>query len=181
MRGATSFRSSGQMSQENRCSTAPSGRKSAGCSGSSRASAWPALLLAASLASSCATSGGIPTPAELATAANSRFAGRDVAAVIARYGPPDSQFTQGEIRVLEWRTTGTLRFHEPVTTTTTGSVGDPAAYPFLASVPYRETTTTTQGYNVDYACTMQVGVRPDGRVDRVGFGGKMGACQQFMP
>lgn len=181
MRGATSFRSSGQPSPGSRCSTAPSGRKSDGCSGSSRALAWAALLLAGNLATSCATTGGIPTPSELTAAANNRFAGGSIDAVIARYGIPESQFMHGGIRVLEWRTTGTLRFHEPVTTTTTGTVGDPVAYPFLASVPYRETTTTTQGYDVNYACTMQVGVRPDGKVDRVGFGGKMGACQQFMP
>jgi len=101
--------------------------------------------------------------------------------VLNRYGMPESQFMQGSIRVLEWRTSNTMRFHEPVTTTTTGRIGDALQSPWYSSIPYKETTTSSVGYDVNYTCTMQVGVNPDGSVDRVGFGGKMGACQSFMP
>lgn len=126
--------------------------------------------------------GGIPSPEELSALANTAYAGKHVDMVFSRFGQPSGQFdTDAGIRVLTWNTSNTMRFHEPVTTTTTGSVGDPTTYPYQPRVPYTETTTTQQGYNVDMSCTMQVGVRADGIVDRVAFNGKMGACQMFMP
>lgn len=124
---------------------------------------------------------GVPSADQLYAAANGRFAGHQVGEVVQRYGLPEAQFMSGDVRVLVWHSNTTMRFHEPVTTTTRGTIGDVSQYPWLSSVPYRETTTTQQGYDVAYTCTMNVGVKQDGTVDRVGFGGQMGACQSFMP
>lgn len=139
-----------------------------------------AVVLVAAV--SCATTSSIPLPEELSAALNAAYRGRPVSAVYARYGQPDSQFMWGDdIRVLVWNTNRTMRFHEDVTTTTSGSAGDPAAYPYIAAVPYRETTTSQQGYNVDFSCALQVGVYENGTVHGIGTQGKMGACQNFMP
>lgn len=135
------------------------------------------------LAAGCVSTGStIPSPAELSQAANARFTNGPVQAVFARYGMPESQFvaTTGT-RVLLWRATNTVRHHEPVTTTTQGAIGSTTDAPWYAPIPYRETVTTRAGYNVEYACTMQVGVKDNGTVEAIGFDGKMGACQVFVP
>jgi hypothetical protein len=124
---------------------------------------------------------GIASPDQLYNAANAKFSGGPIEAVLQRYGMPESQFMSGGIRVLVWHANNSMRFHEPTKTTTTGTIGDSSQSPWYSSIPYRETTTSSSGYNVDYTCTMNVGVKPDGMVDRVGFGGQMGACQAFMP
>jgi hypothetical protein len=123
----------------------------------------------------------IPTPETLGAATNNLYAGMPVEKVLARYGMPEYQFMDGDIRVLVWNTQATLRQYEPVTTTTTGQIGGSQLAPWANAIPYRESTTTRQGYDATYACLMQVGVKPDGLVDSVRFGGKMGACQNFMP
>ncbi len=128
------------------------------------------------------TTVSIPSPDELGRAANSRFAGQPIASVFARYGMPESQFTSDTgIRVLVWDGAATVRHYEPVQTVTTGTVGDADSYPFLPAVPYRQVSTTQQGFDRGYTCQMLVGVLTNGTVDRVAFDGQMYACQKFMP
>lgn len=141
-------------------------------------------IVAALAAAGCASGppGGIPSPAEASAALNARYAGKPVQNVLSAYGLPQGQFqAPGSVRVFLWHATSTRRYHEPVTATTTGQVGiGNGAFAWAHPVPYTQTTTTMQGYNVEYACTLQVGVRPDGTVDGVGLQGKMGACTQFL-
>ena len=124
---------------------------------------------------------GIASPEQLRDTMNARFVGGPVQTVIQRYGMPDSQYMYGNIRVIEWHAHNALRFHETITTTSTGRIGDSSQSPWYASIPYRETTTSSVGHDVNYTCTMQVGVRQDGTVDAIGFNGKMGGCTVFMP
>lgn len=109
------------------------------------------------------------------------FNNQPVQAALNRYGMPDSQFMAGDIRVLVWEADTTMRYHRPVTTTTTGRIGDAGAYPWYSAIPYRQTSTSSEAYDEAYHCILQVGVRPDGTIERVGASGKMGACQAFMP
>ena len=141
------------------------------------------LLITAALAvltlSACAglrSTSDMPSPQELFDACNSAYRGKPFDAVILRYGQPDGHVPFGQLTVYQFRLSGSVRLHEPVTTTTTGAVGTPSAY-----VPYAEKTTGWQGYNQDMYCMMRVGVKSDGIVDGVDFVGKMGACQAFMP
>jgi hypothetical protein len=137
-----------------------------------------ALLLMLIL-SGCAplrTGSDIPAPQELFDACNHAFRGKSFDMVILRYGQPDGQVPFGQLTVYQFRISGSVRMHEPVTTTTTGAVGTTSAY-----VPYAQETTGWQGYNQTMNCMMRVGVKPDGTVDGVDFVGKMGACQAFMP
>lgn len=142
---------------------------------------WATAFMLA-IAASCASTPSIPSPDALDATLNARFAGRPFGEATARYGMPSYRFDADRgVTVFVWETTTTMRFHEPVTTTTTGTIGDSGARPWMPAVPYRQTTTTRQGYNVDMACLMQIGVKPNGIIERVGFSGKMGACQAFMP
>lgn len=141
-----------------------------------------AIIAAVALLSGCAsTIDPGPTMQQEAAILNARFAGRPVADILTTYGQPSSSFdAAGGIRVMQWSSNGTLRLHENVTSTTTGQVGDRTAYPGARPVPYAQTTTTREGYNVDVYCVMQAGVKGDGTVDRVGLGGQMGACEAFL-
>lgn len=143
-----------------------------------RAAAFMAVTVLAGCASTIDPG---PTMQQEVATLNARFAGRPAADMLAIYGQPASSFdAAGGIRVLQWGSDGTLRLHENVTSTTTGAIGDRTAYPGARPVPYAQTTTTREGYNVDVHCVMQAGVRSDGTVDRVGLGGQMGACENFL-
>lgn len=125
----------------------------------------------------------IPSPEQATHQLNQRFAGEPVEAVLATYGMPQGQFkgpTTG-LWVFLWHTTGTLRLREPVTTTTTGRIASSdTPFGWATAVPYEQVSTSDRAYNVQYACTMQVGVRSDGVVERVALEGKMGACVNFL-
>lgn len=138
------------------------------------------MMLACFSAAGCAsTFGGVPSPDQLHQAANARFAGGPIEPVLQHYGYPQSQFMSGDRRVFVWNTSATVRMYNPTTTTTHGAIG--GEYPWLSSVPYREVTRYDAGGYESFACMMQVGVRPDGTVERIAFSGEMGACQNFMP
>jgi hypothetical protein len=140
-----------------------------------------ALLLVVLLAGYASASPKEVTHQQIYDALNRRFSGGPVSAVFERYGSPQSQFEAAAgVHVLVWHTDRTLRLHEPITTTTNGTIGDRSAYPW-ASIPYQQTSTTRVGYDSNVQCEMQVGVKPDNSVDHIGIGGALGACENFMP
>ena len=126
----------------------------------------------------CVTTPVIPSP-EVLRDATAHYVGQPVQALLPRYGYPHEQAEFYGDRVLLWHTSRTLQFRQPTTSTTTGTVGD-SSFPW-AQVPYAQTTTSRAYVAQDYACTMQVAVNPDGTIKAVGFAGRMGACQDFMP
>lgn len=125
---------------------------------------------------------GIPAPESATAELNDRYSGQPVTLLRARYGTPDGRFIGPDGRhVLEWHTAATLRFSEPVKSTAKGTIGGPELAPWLKAVPYRQTTTSSQSYGVDYECVLQASLEPDGTVHAVGLLGQMGACQRFVP
>lgn len=122
---------------------------------------------------------GIPSPEQL-HAATRHFVGQPAETLLPRYGYPHQQTEFGADQVLLWHTNRTLHFRERTSSTTTGAFGDPS-FPW-AQVPYTQSTTGTAYVPNQYHCTMQVAVNPaTGKIRGVGFVGKMGACQEFMP
>lgn len=136
------------------------------------------LVVAVLALAGCASTTGskIPTPEQLSDAAYRAFVGGQFSNVLLRYGQPTGQVPYGDLIVHQFQASNIVRYHEPVTSTTTGRIG-----PAGTNVPYSEKTTASQGYDQTYSCMMRVGVRADGTVHGVDFVGKMAACQVFMP
>lgn len=108
------------------------------------------------------------------------YVGRPVQDLATRYGVPDSQQDfQGE-HVYSWHASADRQWRRPVTSTTTGVVGDPSRGAW-ATVPYSQTTTSQATETTHYECRMDVYVKPDGTVRTLGLYGKMGACELFDP
>jgi hypothetical protein len=140
-----------------------------------------ALFVGILALSGCASMDVGPSAGQLTGALNSRFADRPVSEMIARYGQPETAFEMPNgIRVAQWSASTVVRLHENVTATTTGAIGD-RSIPGLRPIPYGQTTTTRQGYDEPMSCVMQAGFRADNTVERVGLGGKLGACDAFAP
>jgi len=137
------------------------------------------LLLCVMLAGCVSTGSTIPDPETLARAVNSRFAGQPVQVLAQRYGlPHERDVFQGQ-RYLLWHNSRTITWSRREETTTAGAIG--SASDWWGQVPYVQTTSTRVADPQAYQCTMQVAVTEAGVVQAVGFAGKMGACQDFMP
>lgn len=130
--------------------------------------------------SGCASAGPvIPEPAQLHAAASGTFVGNNVSRVADRFGIPHAQEEFQGRKYMLWYANTTMQWRERVTTTEAGTVGR-NDWPYQ-SVPYASTSQSQQMVPEQYRCTMQVQVDDAGTVEAIGFVGKMGACQVFMP
>lgn len=124
----------------------------------------------------------IPTPEELANAANGSFAGRSADEMVMRYGMPTARTTLRGSDALVWQANTSMQWSGPTQTSTVyGTVGNPARAPYYESVPYSATIATPTYETEQYQCQMIAFINKDGVVQHVGFAGKMGACQAFKP
>lgn len=137
------------------------------------------LLGACVLISGCASYPSIPSGEELARAVNIRFSGRPVTDLAERYGIAHAQDVFQGQRYLLWHNARKINFTREQVSTTNGTVG--SASDWWGQVPYAQTTSTRVADPQSYQCTMQVAVTEAGVVKAIGFLGKMGACQDFMP
>lgn len=138
---------------------------------------WPIVAALLSI-SACATTPEPPTPSEVVNAIGQHFDGRPVQHIAAVYGLPDVQSLFEGQRVYSWQISTTKQWRQPVTSTTTGQVGDLSKGSW-AEIPYRETTVSDQYVTENYHCRMDVYVREDGIVQNLGLFGKAGACMEF--
>lgn len=136
-------------------------------------------LLGITLCGCVSTGPTIPTPSELQSRASSAFVGGNVSRIADRFGIPQAQDEFQRKHYALWHASNTINWRQNVTSTQAGRIGSDT-WPYQ-SVPYKAETQSQQLVPEEYRCTMQVEVDNDGIVKAVGFVGKMGACQAFMP
>lgn len=103
------------------------------------------------------------------------FNGRNIQEVVSRFGLPDSQRQMFGNQVYRWNANREWRTTTPVSSTTTGTIGNAV----LGQVPYSQTTTSERVDVREWRCVLDVGVDTNNIVRKIGFNGNMGACQLF--
>ena len=139
-----------------------------------------ALVIATLTLTSCVSmESSIPTPEQATSTVRNRFIGRPIGEAVMVYGMPDGQTEIQGHKVYIWHRINTITHNKKETVTTRGSIGDPAQYPYLKSVPYVQSSTYNRPETVGYECVLSIGTDQNGIIDGAALNGKMYACQLF--